>query len=280
MDVAGATNTGWVSRRGKIAGKEWNYVVGRPHLDFVHQCKLLPSQCEIFKKALPDFCMMQATAQNFQPIMTDAKMSVRQVQVCDKVVEFHNKSVMDPQYGPFNYPLTRSEVTKHTLTQGLKEYKWTQPDTSQLPTQIIMGLVKESATSGNKTQNPFNFDLREATVQFDDQKFEIQTDFMTCKLVEAYKQLFRDKGLEAAGVDCSITFDEFQSGYTLLAFDLTLDHSHEDCTINLLHQGKLSIALKLGTVLPNLVYVISLCFFDNLIQLSADHLPICDYLMV
>ena len=249
----------------------------------MHQCKLLPSQCEIFKKALPDFCMMQATAQNFQLIMTDAEMSVHQVQVCDKVVEFHNKSVMDPQYGPFNYTLTRSKVTKHTLTQGSKEYKWTQPDTSQLPTRIIMGLVKESATSGNKTQNPFNFqhyDLREAKVQFDDQKFESQTDFMTCKLVKAYKQLFRDTGLEAAGVDCSITFDEFQSGYTLLAFDLTLDRSHEDCTINLLHQGKLSIALKFGTVLPLLVSVISLCFFDNLIQLSADHLPICDYSMV
>ena len=114
--------------------------------------------------------------------------------VRDEVMEVHNKSVLDPQMGPFNYPISRSEVIKHTLAQGAQNYTFTLPDTTQIPTQLILGLVKESASAGSKGLNTFNFkhyDIRETVVQFNDQKFEVKTDFTTENVTRAYRRLIR-----------------------------------------------------------------------------------------
>ena len=43
MDTRGAANTGWVKRRADSVGDERKSVVGKPHLDMLDQCKLLPS---------------------------------------------------------------------------------------------------------------------------------------------------------------------------------------------------------------------------------------------
>ena len=98
--------------------------------------------------------MMQAANQTFWIKITKAEMSIRQVTVQDEVAEVHNKMVMNPNYGPFNYPITRCKVTKHTLDGGSQEYWWTQPDTTQIPSRILLAFVKETAASGTKTENP------------------------------------------------------------------------------------------------------------------------------
>ena len=152
-------------------------------------------------------------------------------------MEVHNKSVLDPRMGPFNYHISRSEVIKHTLAQGAQDYTFTLPDTTQIPTQLILGLVKESASAGSKGLNTFNFkhyDIRETVVQFDNQTFEVKTDFNTGNVTRAYGRLFKETGIQASGLDCGITLSDFKDGYTLLAFDLTADRTPEDACINLL----------------------------------------------
>ena len=286
MDTRGDDNKGFIKRRADAAARRVNAVVGRPHLDLLTQCKLIPSHCEVkivFERHPNSFYMMQAANSNYKILIEKAEMSLRQVHVRDEVVEVHNKSVLNQKFGPFNYPITRSKVTKHTLTQGSQEYSWTLTDTSQLPKSLVLAFVKESASAGTKTENPFNFkhyDLREAVVKFDDQKFEVKTNFTTGNVARAYNQLFRETGLAVCGQDCGITLDEFKSGYTLIAFDLTPDRSPQNARINLLRQGKLTISLKFGTALNHAVSVIVLAFYDNLVQLTADRLPVTDYSMV
>lgn len=286
MDARGDDNPGWDSRREDLADHTLHAVVGRPHIDLLEQCKLLPAHCElkfVFERHDKSFYMNMAAAQTFKVVIKKAEMSVRQIQVRDEVVEVHNKTVLNPKFGPFNYPIDRSKVTKHTLTQGSQEYSWTLTDTSQIPTRIIFGLVKETASAGDQTVNPFNFkhyDLREAVVKFDDQKFDLKTNFTTGNVTKAYYQLFKDSGILSCGLDCGITLEEFRDGYTLLAFDLTPDMTPEDPRINLLRQGKVTVSLKFGTVLPHAVSVIMLSFYNNLIQLTADRLPVTDYSMV
>jgi len=286
MDARGEENPGWDSRRADLAAQPLHAVVGRPHIDFLAQCKLLPAHCElkfVFERHDKNFYMNMAAGQTFKVLIKKAEMSVRQIQVRDEVVEVHNKSALNPKFGAFNYPIDRSKVTKHTLTQGSQEYSWTLTDTSQIPTRIILGLVKETASSGDQTVNPFNFkhyDLRETVLKFDDQKFESKTNFTTGNVTKAYYQLFKESGMLGCGLDSGITLDEFKDGYTLLAFDLTPDKAPEDPRINLIRQGKVTVSLKFGTVLPHAVSVVMLSFYNNLIQLTADRLPVSDYSMV
>ena len=177
MDIRAADNAGWMKRWDDSVGAEHKFVVGTPHLDILNQCKLLPSHCELrfmFERSTNRFNMSQAADQDYSTIIKKAEMSLRQVVVWDEVMEVHNKSVLDPRMGPFNYPISKSKVIKHTLAQGAQDYTFTLPDTTQIPTQLILGYVKESASAGSKGLNPFkHFDIRETVVQFDDQKFEV-----------------------------------------------------------------------------------------------------------
>ena len=215
-------------------GAEHKCVIGRPHLDILNQCKLLPPHCELrfmFERSTNLFDMSQAADQD-SIVIKKAEISLRQVVVRDEVMEVHNKSVLDPRIGPFNYPISRSKVIKHTLAQGAQDYTFTLPDTTQIPSQLILGLVKESTSAGSKGLNPFNFrhyDIRET-----DQKFEVKPDFNTGNVTRVYGRLFKETGIQALGLDCGITLSDFKDGYTLLAFDLTADRTPEDARINLL----------------------------------------------
>ena len=272
-------------KAGRLRGAEHKCVIGRPHLDILNQCKLLPSHCELrfmFERSTNLFNMSQTADQDYSIVIKKAEMSLRQVVVRDKVMEVHNKSVLDPRKGPFNYPISRSKVIKHTLAQRAQDYTFTLPDTTQIPTQLILGLVKESASAGSKGLNPFNFkhyDIRETVFQFNDQKSEVKTDFNTGNMTRAYRRLFKETGIQASGLDCGITLSDIKDQYTLLALDLTADRTPEDACISLLRQGKVSISVTFGTTLPHPVSMICLSSYDNLIQLTADRLPVTDFVM-
>ena len=285
MDTRDASNNGWLKRRANSVGIAFKSVVGKPHLDMLHQCKLLPSHCEVrfmFERSSNRFYMQQAEDQEYSVVIKKAEMTLRHVVVRDEVMEVHNKSVVIPRMGPFNYPNSRSKVIKHTLTQGSQDYTFTLPDTTQIPSQLILGLVKESASAGSKTENPYNFkhyDIRETVVQFDDQKFEVKTNFTTGNVGQAYARLFKETGIQDSGLDCGITLEKFKQGYSILAFDLTADRTPADARINLVRQGKVTISMRFGLALPHPVSVICLSSYDNLIQLTADRLPVTDFVM-
>ena len=87
-------------------------------------------------------------------------------------------------------------------------------------------------------------------------------------------------GLQANGIQCSVTLADFKNGHLLFAFDLTPDRTPEDVHINLLHQGKLNFNLKFGTVLLDPVSIIIYSEYVNLIQLTQDRSPVTDFSMV
>ena len=156
-DTRDASNNGWLKRRADSVGIAVKSVVGKPHLEMLDQCKLLPSHCEVrfvFERSNNLFYVQQAEDQEYSVVIKKAEMTLRHVVVRDEVVEVNNKSVVDPRIGPFNYPISRSKVIKHTLTLGSQDYTFTLPDTTQIPSQLIIGLVKESASAGSKTENP------------------------------------------------------------------------------------------------------------------------------
>ena len=278
-------NEGWVNRRKEATSSTTLCAVGHPVLDLMNQCKLLPSHCElkfVFERSPKSFYMMSAANSPFYIKIVKANMSIRQVQVRDEVTEVHNKSVLDLKFGPFNYPITRTRVTKHTLNGGSQDYSWTQTDTTQIPSRVVIGLVKETASSGTITENPFNFKnfgVREIEVKHDEQKYEVKTDFANKKIAEAYHNLFSETGLLATGHNCDISLEEFSDGYTLFAFDLTPDKAPEDVRINLLKQGKLTYTVRFQNPTTHAISVIILSFYDNLIQLTHDRLPVTDYHM-
>ena len=110
-----------------------------------------------FERSTNLFSMSQGDDHEYSVIIKKAEMSLRQVVVRDEVMEVHNKSVVNPRMGTFNYPISRSKVIKHTLAQEAQDYTFKLLDTTQIPTQLILGPIKELASAGSKGLNPFNF---------------------------------------------------------------------------------------------------------------------------
>ena len=130
------------------------------------------------------------------------------------------------------------------MTQGPLEYTFHLPESDSH--HVVLGFMKEMASAGTKTENLFNFqqfNVGEIGLQFYDEKFHLLTNFMSGKVVRAYKQLYVDTGLQVKGIHCSVTLADFMDGYSLFAFDLTPNRTPKDARINLLCQGKLNLNL-------------------------------------
>ena len=66
-DIRAADNAGWMKKRADSVGAEHKCVIGRPHLDILNQCKLLPSHCGLrfmFERSTNLFNMSQAADQD------------------------------------------------------------------------------------------------------------------------------------------------------------------------------------------------------------------------
>ena len=114
----------------------------------LHQCKLLSSHCEVkftFQRSPANFYMMQAAALDYFLNIKKAEMTLRQVQLRNQVAEVHEKKVHNGDMGPFNFPISRGEVVKHTLTQGSLKYAYAfnLPDKSQIPTNVGLSFVRK-----------------------------------------------------------------------------------------------------------------------------------------
>ena len=153
----------------------------------------------------------------------------------------------------------------------------------QLPTRLVVGIVDNAAFNGNRERNPFNFhhyNLSEIGVYLDGQQQHalkpIQPDFGEELFVRAYNTLFSGTGKLNNDEGIAISRKDYDSGYTLYAFDLTADLGEDD-HFNLIKHGNLRLALKFAQPLPNTVTVIAYAEFHNVIELDRDRNVMVDF---
>ena len=111
-------------RQGKGTVDNHNTVkdlLGNPHLDMHHHCKLLQLHCEIkfpFQRSPPSLSMMQAANATYRVNIKKAEMTLRRAHITEKGVDVHSKAVMNASLESFDYPFLRGKVVKYILTQG------------------------------------------------------------------------------------------------------------------------------------------------------------------
>ena len=116
-------------------------LLGNPHLDIRHHCKLLQLHCEIkfpFQRSTASLSMRQAgNAYRFN--IKKAELTLRQVHVREEEVEVPNKAVMNSPLDSFDYPILRGKVVKYMLTQGYN----IQPSCHHLDPNSCCHLLRE-----------------------------------------------------------------------------------------------------------------------------------------
>ena len=225
-----------------------------------------------------EFVLMSAA--NFLVKIVSAVMYVRKVKLSPSVFRAHGKAV---ERANAKYPIRRVICKSFTVPAGFLDVSHEKLFSGQMPSRLVVGIVRNDAFNGSLARNPFNFHhfkLTEISVYVDGQQQQnikpLRADFTNKHYINSYLSLFSGTGKLNKDDGNNIDRDEYGTGYTLYAFDLSPDLAEDD-HFNLTHQGGLRLVLKFAEALPATVSVIAYAEFENVVEVDRNRNVIFDF---
>jgi len=277
----GARNSG-LYKRSRFTNESHEVdMMGRLHCDMFFQDRYMLNEVATKIKLIRSkdaFCIMGAAAHLVK--ITSAVLYVRKVKLSPSVFLAHAKAL---EHANAKYPIRRVICKTFTVPTGFLDVSHEKLFTGQLPSRLVVGLVRNDAFNGAIGRNPFNFqhfDLTEISVYVDGQQQHsikpLKPDFTNGRYISSYLSLFSGTGKINKDDGNNIDRDEYASGYTLYAFDLSPDLAEDD-HFNLQHNGGLRLVLKFSAALPATVSVIAYAEFENVIEVDRNRNIIYDF---
>jgi hypothetical protein len=257
-------------------------LLGRVHVDAFTSDKLLLSNVDVklkFTRNSDDFCLMSSEARALYKIkIVDAKLYVRRVHVAPTIQMSHNR-VLEKSNAKYNF--TKTDVKVINIPAGTRSLSKDNLFLGELPKRIIMGLVADSAMSGNIGENPFNFkhyDLIYVAMSVSGRAIPSQPlrpNFQTGEYARSYMTLFsgcgglfKDHGFDISRLD-------YGNGYTIYAFDIA-PGAGDDETLSLIRKGNFKIELGFRVATPHTVNLLIYSEFDDVIEISKERKVLMD----
>ena len=157
---AASTNNGYLKRQAMFAESKWVYFCINIHADITTLRKYIPPNIKIMmelQRNSDEFCLLSHKAiDNFKIELDDLRMSENRIEASADVMNYYVNKIKSGKMPRLS--IDRSLLKTYTVTKGrsdLSEHNIISG--SQLPDQIIIGIVVESAHRGDITKNPFNF---------------------------------------------------------------------------------------------------------------------------
>jgi hypothetical protein len=223
---AGNLNSGFVERRKLVLGSRAFTLVGRLHDDLFHQSLDIPPDCTITVKLVPSptaFALMEAANGTDKFVLFDAKLFVRTKKVCPELVVAHKEML---QRANMRFPLNRVTVTKHGIAAGYKSISIPLNFPAKLPKRLFIGFVANSATTGTRNENPFNFrnfGLKSLNVTVNGIQIPaagLEMDFANHDCQRAYLNTLAALGLDNDNRAIDLTPDDFENGFAIFGFKI------------------------------------------------------------
>ena len=232
-------------------------LIDRLHIDFFLQDKPLVNgvrmRIKLYKNKDTFLLMSSAAQPAFKLQIMDVTLHMRKIRLVDEVY----KNIVSQDVV---YPITRVETKDYLSPQGVKSFYLTNVSNGILPKRIILALVLNDAYNGSYTLNPYNFqhfglsklELNVNGIVYGGKPLEF--DFAANKYLAGYWSLVTAMGKLSSHHGCTISREEYKSGYCLFAFDLTptlcgsdqyIDpHQPGDTNISLTFKDNLSHAIN------------------------------------
>lgn len=188
------------------------------------------------------FCCKKTDTKKYFVKITELFLTCRHIAVKPSFIEHMNK-VLDGGKRAV-YPLLRTVLKSRTIGKDEWQCNVTDLYSGRLPSQIIFGLVENSAFRGHRQLNPFNFKHYNVTSlilmvnskQFPSVRFQpkFRASVNESKIMREFAALMSGIGVNGNEAPL-VTLDHFHDGSTLWAFDLSPDactsyHNHKVCT--------------------------------------------------
>ena len=272
-DAVDKSNTGANSRSALIAKSAVS--------DF---CIPLPSDVMAIGRALPEVCDLRivlhrnnddllllsptANAGKFIITLTDLTLKIRRLIIHHDILAEH-RSLLEND-ATIYIPFTRSVIKTNTISQGATNMSWPNIFNGILPSQVLIGMIEDTAFSGRIQKNPFNFqhfDCSKLDVLFNGHPMPWTPNLTATTVSKELRALFDNTGILNSHQSNTITKEDFIGGCFLRVTDLSPDlclsnHPHEK------QKGSVDINIGFSKGVPSPVTIIAFASFDDLILIN------------
>ena len=276
---ANSANTGFNDRKKLFDSSKWVYFCINLHTDITTLRKYIPPNIKItmeLQRNSDAFCLLSPKAENsFAIELKDLKIKLNRYLPSLSVKTFYENKLRSGAKPLL--PMDRSLLKTYTVKSGTSDLShYNIISGRQLPEQVIIGIVKETAHRGDIGKNPFNFQdfgLKEASLVVNgvhEPSEPYKLDISGGDKVDLYASFLENTGVSTDDREFGISMSDFYGGSLLLVWDRSPDkcnrfHRHE------MDSGSIDVNLKTKTPLTETVTVIIYATYSTDIQIDADN---------
>ena len=263
-------------------------MMGKLFLDIAQQPKALLGGTKIKITLIPNEpkFYLWADDNSLTPSVTFeyASLFVSRAKVNHSVVEAHHSALM---HTPAKYPITRGNVKLFTVNAGSSDVNIDNAIVGQIPRRMFVALVKNKASNGDLTSNPFNFEhfnLNYLVASVDGIQYPsipFTPDFNKGTYVREFLSVYDALNGMSTDPTIYIDVDDYDSGNTIYGFSFGADKV-DDCYksgyVNPTMNGSLGLYMKFSTALTEAITVVTYSEFDNVLEIDKNNEVLTDYI--
>lgn len=287
-DYFGKKNRGYSSRKTKCELSKTMDLLGRIHADIFMQEKYLLNGVDLrlrFVQSKDAFALMSPPPADDQPAsqyrvkILRASLFVRKCKLNPSVVLGHGKAL---QTTTAKYPLKRVVTKVFSVPSGNMNVVQDNLFLNQLPKRLVIGAVTSKSFNGDYAESPFafkHFNANSLTLYLDGQQVPFRTlkpDFENDLYARSYFTLFSGTGNAFGDFGNDISYEDYRTGYTLFAFDLTPSLTDGDA-VELIKTGSLRLEMSFGKPLPTPIHIIVYGELDAMVEIDRARQVITDF---
>lgn len=218
------------ARRAIIRGKLYSdiFQMNRPLMPGVSlKLRLIPSSDNfILVTPAPAGSGDAAIQVNYQLKILEATLKLKTLKATPTYALEFERSLMNKT---IKYPLTVKHSKIFNIPAGQTSFTEHHLFTGERPEHIVVVMVTDASRSGGYQQNPFNFvhsNLNYINLMFNGQPImesPYTPDFTNHNFESCYFGLLESLGLANSNKGIEITRDNYENGYTIFGFDLSVD---------------------------------------------------------
>lgn len=276
MDDVANANTGLRARRNHFTESRVVPLIGKLHSDMFFQHRYLLNGVDLKIKMIRNSnktVLMAANGSTFKLKVVNASFFVRKIKV-NNGIQLKHIEKLEKDLQPALYPIRRISMKSFNIPAGLLSTNESL-FSGILPKRIVIGMVDADAFEGKYNKNPFNFKnygLKYCSLLHDGKMVPqkpLQSDFTADNSLRNYFTMLESVGKVFKNDGIDIDRNDYEQGYTLIAFDLTPDLDPDSC-FHLIKKGNIRLEMKFDTALPNPVNVIVYAEFDSSIKIDKN----------
>lgn len=244
---------------------------GPLYADICQQDKYILNDVQVGIKLWPtkeEFRLMSSVEdKTFHVRIEEAVLKVCKVTVSPWLLVQHNDLL---RKSSALYPYRKTDIKVFTIPGGQFSYSMDDIFQGDVPIKVFAVLVSAEAYNGSFKKNPFvfkHYDLNFAGLYVDGQSVPgrpLQPNFAEGNYIEAYQALLQSTPDSFQFIER----DEYNRGYTILAFDVNPTVAPD--TWPILQKGNTRLDLKFSHGLPEAVNVILYATFPDTLEIDAS----------